>query len=96
VDDDTTVVFKATVSDPEGENVRLEVEVQPLGTSFLGVPTGTSGFQVGPATATVTLLGLTPSTQYHWQARTRDILGHVSAWVSFGGNPESAVDFTIP
>jgi len=35
------------------------------------------------------------SASYHWQARTMDSAGAASAWVAFGGNSESAADFTV-
>ena len=34
--DGTTVVLKGTVSDPDGGQVRLQVEVEPVGTPFDG------------------------------------------------------------
>ncbi len=94
VDDDTTLLLRATVSDPEGEAVQLQVEVQPIGTGFTGAPTGSSGFQVGPWTAEISVPGLLNFTSYHWRARSVDVLGFASAWVSFGANPESAADFS--
>ncbi len=57
---------------------------------------------------TAALLCVTPSlpvgpfaqdTGYHWQARTRDATGNISAWVSFPiapPNPETDVDFGYP
>ncbi|MBI3106355.1 MAG: hypothetical protein HYY95_12425 [Candidatus Rokubacteria bacterium] len=32
---------------------------------------------------------------YHWQARAVDSLGLPGAWTAFGGNAESAADFTV-
>ena len=39
--------------------------------------------------------GLTNGSSYHWQARTVNSAGAASVWVAFGGNPESAADFTV-
>src|SRR5205807_1785313 len=46
-----SAVFKATVTDPNpGDVVRLEVEVDPLGTAFSGVPNGSgAGAAITPA-----------------------------------------------
>src|SRR5205823_1538648 len=39
--------------------------------------------------------GLSDATGYHWQARTVNSQGTSSDWVSFGGNAESAPDFSV-
>jgi hypothetical protein len=39
---------------------------------------------------------LSIGTSYHWQVRGVDSLGAPSAWIAFGGNPETAADFTLP
>jgi uncharacterized protein YjdB len=106
---DTTTIdgarFKATVTDPDpGDLLRLQVEVQPIGTSFvctnvspptcaaattgLGVPSG--------IVAQVPVVGLTDGP-YHWQVRVIDSLDNTSAWVSFPQppNPESEADFVV-
>jgi len=36
---ESTVVFKATVSDPDGDSVRLEIELRQIGEAFTGEPT---------------------------------------------------------
>lgn len=36
---ESTVVFKATVSDPDGDSVRLEIELRQMGEAFTGEPT---------------------------------------------------------
>jgi hypothetical protein len=42
--DETTVVLRGTVTDPDvGDQVRLEVEVKPVGTAFTGSGTQQSG-----------------------------------------------------
>jgi hypothetical protein len=87
------LVGKPTVS---SGTVGMDVEVQPLGTPFTGTPTvslpstSASGTQLS---ATVT--GLVSGTSYHWQARASASTSPPSDWVSFGGNPESAVDFSV-
>ncbi|MBI5060978.1 MAG: glycoside hydrolase family 25 protein, partial [Candidatus Aenigmarchaeota archaeon] len=36
---ESTVVFKGTVNDPDGDNVRLEIELRQIGEAFTGTPT---------------------------------------------------------
>ncbi|HEY6137545.1 MAG TPA: hypothetical protein VI670_07250, partial [Thermoanaerobaculia bacterium] len=95
---DTTIVFKAGVSDPDaGQQVKLEIELRRLaenGGGFTGVATQSSGLVSNGTTATITAGGLIPDT-YHWRARTVDSSGAVSQWVSFGNNADSATDFQV-
>jgi hypothetical protein len=99
---DTTVedkaVFKGTVSDPnDADEVRLEVELEPLSSPFTNVRTHQSDFvATGNGNTVVSVeAGLVNTTSYHWQARTCDRTGRCSPWLSFGGNPETAADFTM-
>jgi MYXO-CTERM domain-containing protein len=86
---DTTVKFKAIVSDGDMDLVELQVEVKPVGTAFTGTPNATSqGFVVSGNSAGADVTGLTVN-KYHWQARTKDSQGATGAWVSFGGNNDS-------
>ena len=95
-----TVTFKATVSDVDpGDAIVLEVEAQTTGTAFDGTTnlyrgTGVASGSTAAAAAgyTVPLLG----ANYHWRARACDQTARCSAWVSFGGNAESATDFHVP
>ncbi|MGH7515876.1 MAG: hypothetical protein ACREOC_00185 [Gemmatimonadales bacterium] len=90
-----TVVLKGTVTDPDaGNTVKLQVEVQPVGTTFTNTPTAESGPLASGSTASVTVSGLDDDS-YHWQARAVDNNGAASAWASFGGNLESATDFQV-
>jgi hypothetical protein len=93
---ETTVVFKGTVSDPNaGNTVRLQVEVQPVGTTFTNTPTATSATAVASGSvASATVTGLADAN-YHWQARAIDNSNLPGAWVSFGGNGEGATDFQV-
>jgi subtilisin-like proprotein convertase family protein len=93
--DETTAVLEGTVSDPNGDTVKLQVEVRPLGTAFTGTTTHESGLVASGTVAAVTVSGLANNTSYHWQARSVDSHGAASGWVAFGGNPESAADFTV-
>jgi len=93
--DETTVVLKGTVGDPDGNTVKLQVEVRPLGTGFSNTATQESSLVSSGSVASVTVAGLTNSPSYHWQARAVDSQGAASGWVAFGGNAESAADFTV-
>ena len=91
----TTVAFKATIADSDGDQVLLQVEVQPLGVAFTGTPTASSalGTSSGPQQARVDVTGLAHGTSYHWQVRAVDEAGSASAWVPFGTG--AAPDFTV-
>src|SRR5205807_147385 len=75
--------------------VRLEVEVEPLGTAFTGVPNGSGAAVANGTIATATVAGLTDNVSYHWQARAVDQTGRAGPWASFGGNAETAADFKV-
>src|SRR5207302_5628133 len=67
-----SVIFKATVTDPNpGDELRLEVEVKPVGTAFNGVVTGTGPTVASGAVATAAVAGLSDNTAYHWRAPAR-------------------------
>jgi len=90
------------VSDPDGDRVKLQVELRRLDEydgSFIGVPTHESEFVDSGYGVIINVSGLILGS-YHWQARTMDTAGATSEWVSFPEpvyppNPESAADFTI-
>jgi hypothetical protein len=100
----TSIVLKLTMVDASpADTLTPEVEIKPLGTAFtgLGLWAGLAVASAGvPVKGVVTVTGLTNGVQYHWRARTRDAAGQTSAWVSFGGNAETArdvgVDATAP
>lgn len=83
---DGIVYFQSAVADPDGDNVKLQIELRPIGSSFTGTMTHESALVSSGSTASVQASGL--SGDYHWQARTVDALGGASAWVPFGGNPD--------
>ena len=87
--------LKATVTDPDpGDSLRLQVEVQLVGTAFTDAPTATGLAVASGSVAQVPVAPLADGS-YHWQARVIDADGNTSAWVSFGGNPETAIDFIV-
>src|SRR6266576_2536716 len=91
-----SVIFKATVTDPNpGDQLRLEVEVKPVGTAFNGVVTGTGSTVANGTVDTAAVAGLSDNTAYHWRSRAVDQTSRASAWVPFGNNAESATDFRV-
>jgi hypothetical protein len=91
-----TVVVAATVTDPDlTDQLRLDVEVQPVGIDFTGTPSGSSVLTPSGDRAVVSIPGLNDDTEYHWQARAVDQDVNASAWTPFGANPESEADFKI-
>jgi Big-like domain-containing protein/invasin-like protein len=95
--DTSVVVLKAVVTDPDpGDQLRLQVEVRPAGTPFgTNTPTDSSAVVTSGATAAIRVGGLSDGVGYHWQARVADQTGRAGPWTSFGGNAESAADFTV-
>jgi len=89
-----TIVFKATLEDPDGDDVRLEIELRKIDEPFTGEPTSEtiSDFAPSDSEVTITRSGLVDG-EYHWQYRVRDSRGAVSEWKEFGeaGN----VDFKV-
>src|SRR2546425_2768573 len=91
-----SVTFQAVVTDPNpGDQLRLEVEAQPVGTAFSGTASGSGSSVANGGIATAVVAGLSDNTSYHWRARTVDQTNRSSDWVSFGSNPESATDFRV-
>src|SRR5207245_6571871 len=88
-----SVVFRGGVSDPAAGQLRLEVEVEPVGTAFTGASSGSGGAVASGGSATATVAGLSDNAAYHWQARTVDQAGDASTWAAFGGNAETEADF---
>jgi BACON domain-containing protein/pre-peptidase/Big-like domain-containing protein len=94
--DEATVVFRATLSDPDpGDSVRLAVEVRRLTEPFTGTATVTGALVASGAVATASVGGLADDTAYHWQYWAVDKVGRVGPPTSFGANAETAADFRV-
>ncbi|MFN3486941.1 MAG: hypothetical protein ACK44W_15860, partial [Planctomycetota bacterium] len=68
----TGAVFAATLQDPEGDALRLQIEIQPVGTPFADAPSATSAPVPPGGRASIPLLGFPDLQGFHWQARTID------------------------
>jgi subtilisin-like proprotein convertase family protein len=83
----------ALVSADATGSVTLQVEVQPVGTAFTGVPSGTANASGAGAPITLSIV-LPADGPYHWRART--VMGAVtSSWMSFGLNAETDPDLVV-
>jgi hypothetical protein len=75
--------------------VGLEVEAKPVGTAFTGAGTVATAASFASGTLiTANVTGLVSGTGYHWRARALSSASAPSGWTSFGGNAETAADFT--
>lgn len=94
---ESTVKFKAALSDADGQTIKLQVEIQPVGAAFANAANTTDSlFVASGGAAEVTWAGGVNGTSYHWQYRPVDSGGSTGTWASFGGNAEpSGVDFTV-
>jgi len=71
---------------------------RPISGSNYSLPTESSSVSLVPGVTpqvSVAVSGLNNSSDYHWQARTRDSFGLYSVWESFGGNTETEIDFYV-
>ena len=94
---DSTTVFRATISDPNDDPVKLQIELRrsaEFGGTFTGTATQETSLVPSGTTVQLSASGLINDT-YHWQARAVDSLGLPGTWTPFGSNAESAADFTV-
>ncbi|MBU4204899.1 C40 family peptidase, partial [Patescibacteria group bacterium] len=92
---ESTVVFKTTLSDPDNDKIKLQIELRQMTEPFTEIDDGgilSSDFVDSGNEATITKEDLIDS-QYHWRARAVDDKGNTSDWQEFGeiGN----VDFVV-
>jgi hypothetical protein len=91
----STVAFRGTVSDLDaGQTLRLQVEVRPVGTAFTGQVSCQSALVANGAGAACAVSNLPPDTKYRWRARTVDSGGAAGPWTPYGGNADTAADFS--
>ncbi len=93
----SVVTLGGHVTSPTGKDVALEVELRRLdefGGSFTGSKTHEAALRPSGTTTSLCVSGLINGT-YHWRARVRDSNGSFTPWQSFGGNSDSAGDFSV-
>jgi len=92
------IIMKGTITDPDGDLVQLQVEIQPEASAFTGIPNCTSGPAVASnSIAKATCTGLANGTRYKWQARSLDDLNTPSSWIAYGTtDPDISIDTTAP
>jgi hypothetical protein len=88
------VVIRAVVHDTAASPLRLEVEVQPVGTDFVNQATAVSQTTPSGTPTYARVSSLADNTGYHWQARVVDDTA-TSAWLPYGGNAETAPDLHV-
>ena len=95
--DESTVIFKGTVSDPDGDAVKLEIELREATQLFTDTPTPETISELvsSGSRVTITRYGLV-SGDYHWQARAVDESGLASEWVEFGITDNTDFIVSIP
>jgi len=99
---DTTVAFRAELSNSYGKMIKLQVELRRLDEyehNFLDSEGHESDFKnsefvTSGSEATAYAYGLIDG-DYHWRARAVNEDGIASEWVDFGGNDISEADFTV-
>ncbi len=89
----TSFFIKGRLTDSDDEDVRLEVEIQPVGADLDGTGTlllsAAPGVRPGQIASVEYSFPVGPPAQYHWRARTVDSRGLTSAWLNFGANPDA-------
>jgi len=97
--DTDSVVFRATITDPDGDEARLQVELRRLDEFGGNFDETQGGFKESDLVSTGTIITCTAygliDDSYHWRARAVDEHGGASDWVQFGNNNILEADFTI-
>jgi hypothetical protein len=93
---DTILVFRGKASRPQvSYPLKLQFEVRPIGADFTGVPTAETEFKPSDTLITLSLANFAAGG-WHWRVRALEsTTGFVSAWESFGGNPDNFADFWV-
>ncbi len=96
---ETSVVFKATATDTEGQQYQLEVEVRDISVvAFSDIATCTISPLTNSGVETSTgSCGPFAAGSYKWQYRLVDSGGAATAWTPFGGSdPDFIIDTGAP
>jgi hypothetical protein len=97
--DGHNIILKGKLKDPDGDKARLEVEIRRLneyGGQFDEDAGGLKQSDLFENNSEIMLpVNKLADGDYHWRARAIDEHDLASEWVSFGGNPDSTIDFTV-
>lgn len=97
VTNETSVVFKATATDTEGDQYSLEVEVVDNAAAFTNTATCTSPLTNSGIETSTGSCGPYAVGSYKWQYRLIDGGGASTAWTAFGGSdPDFIIDTSAP
>lgn len=93
---DTTIYFKAVISDPDNNQVKLRAEIRPIADGFTGISDGgvlETAFMPSMSTASIIRGGLSKGA-YKWRYQVIDSNGGATAWQEFGtfGNTDFTID----
>ena len=89
------VLLQANSTDPDGDKVKIQVEIRRIGDVFLNRATHESGFYENTTNELKVLVYGMPNGDYYWQTRVVDEYGLASEWISFGNNSELENDFSV-
>ncbi|MBM3233908.1 PKD domain-containing protein [Candidatus Pacearchaeota archaeon] len=96
ITNERSVFFKADVSDPDRDKVKLQIELRRVDENngnFLGRFTQQSEL-INYSKISVPAYGLV-NGEYHWRVRAVDEYGLASEWIDFGNNPVLSEDFKV-
>lgn len=86
---EANILIKATIGDPDEDQVQLSIEIKPIDVSFDGLGTINSALMAPGSLATVIVPLPVGTPQYHWRCRTIDAFSRASSWVAFGSNSDT-------
>ena len=97
--DESTLILKGVLSDHDGDQVKLQIELRRLG-EYEGKFDETKGgfkesaYVESGSEAIAYAYGLI-NEDYHWRARAVDQHGNIGEWVDFGNNDILDADFIV-
>lgn len=80
---ESSIKLRGNVSDPDGNSVKLQIELRTTSQPFSATVTHESGFVSNGSTAEILVSGLA-NGNYQWKGRTVDSTGLPSTWVDAG------------
>jgi hypothetical protein len=97
--DGHNIILKGKVKDLDSDKARLEVEIKRLdeyGGQFDEDKGGLQQSDLFENNSEIMIpVNELADADYHWRARVIDEHDFASEWISFGGNPDLAVDFAV-